>query len=242
VTDDRDHVIAELTDYVLDALGESDQRRVSAHLDVCAPCTGRLREYEGVIAALPLALNPLAPPPEAWATIQGVVTRQRPRRRLHEGLTTRWSRVVQWSATATVAAALLIWNVVLQQQLSRYAEGPQVEKLARRPARLVILHGTTNRQLSARLFAAVDGRTGHMAVSGLRRLPAERVYQLWFLPRSGPAEGAATFTVDENGRAWVVVTVPRPLEETDALVVTEEGAPGSNVPTGERVLEATQWR
>jgi hypothetical protein len=81
-----------------------------------------------------------------------------------------------------------------------------------------------------------------MAVSGLKALPGGQVYQLWFFRRAGGPASAATFTVDDGGRAWVVVRVPAPLEETTAIVVTEEPAPESAAPTGPRVLEATQWR
>src|SRR5262249_59377418 len=89
---------------------------------------------------------------------------------------------------------------------------------------------------------AVDGQSGHMAITGLARLPAGRVYQLWFLPKAGPALTAATFTVDADGRAWVVVSVPTELEITRQLIVTEEAAPGSSAPTGPPLLEARQWR
>src|SRR5262249_44832240 len=53
---------------------------------------------------------------------------------------------------------------------------------------------------------------------------------------------AATFTVDADGRAWVVVSVPTELEITRQLIVTEEAAPGSPAPTGPPLLEARQWR
>src|SRR5713226_1130122 len=46
---------------------------------------------------------------------------------------------------------------------------PQVEKLARRPARLVILTGAARSHASGRVFAAVDGQSGHMAITGLPR-------------------------------------------------------------------------
>ena len=48
--------------------------------------------------------------------------------------------------------------------------------------------------------------------------------------------------VDDSGLAWVVVRVLASLEETAAIVVTEEPAAGSAAPSGPRVLEATQWR
>ena len=81
-----------------------------------------------------------------------------------------------------------------------------------------------------------------MAVSGLAPLPSGRVYALWFVGVSAPPASAATFTVDTDGRAWVVVSVPLPLEETRAILVTEEPQGGSAGPTGPALLEARAWR
>ena len=231
--ENRDHVTDDLGAYALGALDAHDRSRVDVHLATCTACVARVTEYLAITGSLPLALAPVSPPPEGWTGIQAAIRRRGDRGRL--------VRVARWSIAAA-AVVLLLWNVQLQRQVWHDAQGPQVEKLARRPGRLVILGGTTQPQASARLFAAVDGQGGHMAVSGLKPLPTGQVYQLWFLRREGAPASAATFTVDDGGRAWVVVKVPAPLEETTAIFVTEEPAPGSAAPTGPRVLEATQWR
>jgi anti-sigma-K factor RskA len=181
---------------------------------------------------LPLALAPVAPPADLGPAIQRAAGRRR----------RRWPRAAGWVAAAAVAAGLLAWNIGLQREVARYAQGPQVEKLARRPARLVILKGTALPEASARIFAAIDGQSGHMAISGLPRLPEHRVYQLWFVPKTGAAAPAAAFSVDAEGRAWVVIRVPGPLDDMRSLIVTEEAAPGSPAPTGAPLLEARDWR
>ena len=244
MTNDRAHVLDDLAAYALGSLDEIERARVDAHLVACEACAARLLECRAVVGALPVALPPAAPPPEVWTTIQAEVRRRRPRavawrRLVHGG---GWGRTVRWASAAALVGGLVIWNVSVQREVWRYAEGPQVEKLARRPARLVVLTGTTRQQASARVFAAVDGRSGHMAVAGLAPLPAGRLYQLWFFPKTAPPVSAATFTVDANGRAWVVIRVPGPLEDTRAIVVTEEAEPGAVTPSGVSVLAADQWR
>lgn len=232
MTDDRTHVLDELGAYALDALDRGDHVRVRAHLASCATCARQLADYRQVANALPFALPPASPPAEAWTAIRSSI-RRRP---------AAWRRVAPWSAVVAVAAALLLWNVSLQRELARYADGPQVEKLARRPARLVILKGVAKPEASARLFAAFDGKSGHMAISGLAPLSGERVYQLWFVPKTGAAASAATFNVDGEGRAWVVVKVPGPLNDMQALVVTLEPSSGRTTPTGPVQVEAREWR
>jgi anti-sigma-K factor RskA len=242
VTEEREHVVEQLAAYALDALDEPERSQVHAHVSACRSCAARLGEHQTIVGTLPLTLPAVPPPAEAWRTIASAVRERRRRASPRLVVGRRWLRIAGWSATVALVTVLLVWNVALQRQLSRYADGPQVEKLARRPGRLVILTGTTQPEASARLFAAVDGRSGHMAVSGLKPPAAGRVFQLWFLRHAGPPENGATFTVDRDGRAWVVVSVPGPLDETRAIIVTEEPAPGSPAPTGPRLLEAEHWR
>ena len=242
--DEREHVIDDLGAHALGALDEPARARVQSHLDGCAACAAELAELQGVLGVLPVALSPAPPPPEAWTAIRAAARRPRPARAATLRL---WTRRARWPAAAALVAGLLLWNVALQREVQRYAQGPQIEKLARRPARLVVLAGTSvagtsGPQASARLFAAVDGQTGHMAVSGLAPLPSGSVYALWFVGVSAPPASAATFTVDGDGRAWVVVRVPLPLEETRAILVTEEPRGGSAGPTGPALLEARAWR
>jgi len=104
-------------------------------------------------------------------------------------------------------------------------------------ASLVIL-ATGRPEASVRLFAAVDGGSGHLAVSGLRPLPGGRVYR-----KSAAPADAATFTVDANGRAWVVVAVPAPLEETLSIILNEEPAATGSAPLGPPAPRgAHDWR
>lgn len=153
-----------------------------------------------------------------------------------------WLRLARWPAVAAVVALLLVWNVMLQNELARRAPGPapgpEVEALSRRPGRVVILKGTGVAGASARLFVASDGGHGHLAISGLKRLPPERVYQLWFIGPGTTAVSGATFGVDAYQRAWVKVAVPSAIGQVRAVTVTEESAPGSPAPTGPQLLEA----
>jgi hypothetical protein len=155
-----------------------------------------------------------------------------------------WLRVARWPAAAALVILLVVWNVVLQRELTRRAPGPapgpEVEALSRRPGRIVILNGTGKAEANARIFVAVDGG-GHLAVSGLASLPPDRTYQLWFVRSGAPAVSGAAFRVDGYGRAWAKVAVPASLEDVRSIVVTEEPALGSVAPTGTHLLEATAW-
>jgi anti-sigma factor RsiW len=237
VTEEHEHVVGDLAAYVLGSLGPDEHARIDRHVPACPTCARLVAEYRSVTGMLPLGLRPIAPPDAAWSTIRAAARQRRGRRRPW-----RWAA---YPAAVALAASLVLWNVVLQRELSRRspgpAPGPDVEALSRRPGRLVILAGTGAPSANARIFVAVDGG-GHLAVSGLRPLPRERVYQLWFVQASAPTVSGSTFAVDATGRAWAKVTVPARFDDVRAIMVTDEPLPGSAAPTGRHLLDALPWR
>lgn len=247
VTEESAHSTESLAAYALGALEASEGLRVETHVATCPTCSSVLAQYRAVVGALPMGLDPVAPPPEAWATIRAEAQRRRPP--LREEASTRarphWRRAL-WPALTALVASLLVWNVVLQRELTRRepgpAPGPEVEALSRRPGRLVILAGTGRPGASARLFVAADGGPGHLAISGLNSLPRTRTYQLWFLRSNASPTTGGAFTVNSRGLAWAKITFPVALEDVRAITVTEEPAPGSEAPTGHHLLKAEAWR
>jgi anti-sigma-K factor RskA len=244
VTEEHEHVIDDLGAYVLDSLDGAERTRIEVHVATCAICARQLAEYRAVGGVLPVGLPLLQPPPAAWAVIRAATRERQPRGRAWtpaDGLRA-WLRIARWPAMASLVVALATWNVALQWQMTHPPYGPDVEALSRRPGRMVIFAGTGAPGASARLFVAVDGGHGHLAVSGLRPLPRERTYQLWFLSTRASALTGATFGADARGRAWVKVAAPPSLDEVRAIAITEEPAPGSAAPTGPHLLEAQAWR
>jgi anti-sigma factor RsiW len=243
VTDEHEPIVDDLAAYVLESLDGFARARVEAHVATCATCARRLEEYRAVVGALPMGLTAIAPPPAAWVAIRAGARERRPHAqwRAKTVLLPTWQRVM-WPVLTGLVASLLTWNVVLQRELARYSSGPQVEALARRPGRLVILSGTGTAGASGRLLVAVDGIHGHLAVAGLKPLPPERTYQLWFVRSGGGTSAGGTFAVDGRGRAWATVTIPVSLDDARVIMVTEEPAPGSVAPTGGDLLNAPSWR
>jgi anti-sigma-K factor RskA len=244
VIDTCDQRLDDLAAYAVGSLDDRERADLEAHVATCPTCARQLRAYRAVVDVLPLALEPAVPPPAAWATIRSTV---RQREAARDGGRRRpilrdWLRVATLPAAAAIAASLLVWNVALQRELARYTSGPQVDALARRPGRLVILSGKGTPGASARLLVAMDGGHGHLAVAGLRPLPSGRTYQLWFVRPAGPAISGGTFMVDSKGRAWASIDPPASLDEVRVIMVTEEPAPGSAAPTGPDLLDAQQWR
>jgi anti-sigma-K factor RskA len=244
VSEEHERIIDDLAAYALESLEAPGRARVETHVATCPTCASRLAEYRAVVGALPIGLEPVAPPPAAWAAIRAAARARRPpaRRWARAVFLPDWLRAARWPALAAAVVSLVVWNVMLQGELARRPPGPEVEALARRPGRLVILTGTGTPGASGRLLVAVDGVHGHLAVAGLKPLPPERTYQLWFVRPGARTATGGTFAVDGRGRAWATITVPVSLDEARAIVVTEEPAPGSAAPTGSDLLNAQSWR
>jgi anti-sigma-K factor RskA len=233
VTEDRDHPVDDLAMYALGTLEAHERSRLDAHLAACNSCARRLADYRGVVCVLPLALSATPPPVAAWTAIQAAV-------RLRRARAHRWRTAfyaVRWPAVAAVLFAVVAWNVVLQRELNWYTRGPQVEALSRRPGRMVILKGVAAPAANARMFIAADGGHGHMAITGLTRLPRGRTYQVWFIRVQGQPIVGGAFDVDPRGRAWVSIEPPANLDDVRAVTVTDEPVRGSTAPTGATLLD-----
>ncbi len=247
MTAQHERLVEDLAAYVLECLDPPERAHVETHVAGCVTCTGLLREFRGVVGTLPLSLDPVSAPAEAWAAIRAAAQERRLPRRApaFAPALPRALRLARWPALGVCVALLIGWNVMLQRELARRAPGPapgpEVEALSRRPGRILALTGTGRPEASARIFVAVDGG-GHFAVSGLRPLPRQRVYQLWLLPAGGAPMSSATFAVDATGRAWVKVAIPTSGGDVRAALVTEEAAPGSMTPTGPPLLETPLLR
>ena len=242
MADSPEHPDDDLGAYALGSLEDSEALRVESHVATCATCQNALAQHRAVAEALPLGLEPVAPPPEALAAIRAEIgLRRLPRTQpAMSGARPLWRRA-GWPALTALVASLLVWNIVLQRELSHRspgpAPGPEVEALSRRPGRVVTFAGTGRPGASARLFVPVDGGQGHLAISGLSALPRGRTYQLWFVRTGSPTVTGGTFAVDARGVAWAKITIPPSLHDVRAISVTEEPAPGTARPTGDGLLE-----
>ena len=245
MTAEHERFVEDLAAYVLQSLETEESLQVEAHVRTCTTCARLVAEYRAVVGMMPAGLEPATPPHSAWRAIRAAARDRRPARGWAPVTAmSSWLRVARWPAVAVLVTLLIVWNVMLERELTRRAPGPapgpEVEALSRRPGRIVILRGTGRPGASARIFVAVDGG-GHLAVSGLATLRQDRTYQLWFVRSGAPAVSGATFRADGYGRAWAKIAIPASLEDVRSIVVTEEPAQGSVAPTGTHLLEATTW-
>jgi hypothetical protein len=116
---------------------------------------------------------------------------------------------------------------------------PDLAILARMPGgRIITLRGMGAPNANARLYLVDNGRRAELAVDSMPALPGGRVYQAWVAEAGQPVRGAGSFYVSRKGDAIVPAAVNIPAERIQAIFITQEPAPGTNAPSGPRLL---QW-
>ncbi|GIV98455.1 MAG: hypothetical protein KatS3mg057_3112 [Herpetosiphonaceae bacterium] len=217
--------------------------RLVAYLAGCERCRYRLKEYAAIAQLLPLCVPEIEPPASLRERIVAAAQggqQSRPRRRR----TFAWRRLLV-PALGLLAALMLVWNLMLQWEIRQ-----QQVRAAHNRALLLSLFGDTDareRRLEAtdvapeatgRLWLAPDAGALGLYVDKLPPLPPDQVYQIWLI-RDGKRVSGGTFSVDQRGRAWLIVQPEEPLDSFDAVGITAEPEPGSPGPTGPKYLGNT---
>jgi anti-sigma-K factor RskA len=220
--------------YLLGALDELERAAFEEHLAGCPACREEVEQLLPAAQALPVSVEPMAPPPALKARIMAEVEREasllaaagpeadrpparRGRRRFH----LRVPRLVP----VAVAAALLVVGVAIGVGATALRGGPE-----RTVAAEVTAPGAT-------VSLEVNGEEGRLLARGLPAPPSGRVYQVW-LKRDGhaPEPTAALFVPSRAGAA--TASVPGSLEGIDQVMVTDEPDGGSPQPTGDLLAVA----
>jgi anti-sigma-K factor RskA len=221
--------------YVLAALDEDERAAFEEHLAGCPACREEVEQLLPAARALPVSVDPLAPPPSLKARIMAEVEREasllaaagpeadRPHAaRKRRRFTWRVPRLVP----AALAAALLVVGVAIGVGASQLGGGPD---------------RTITAQVSgapgATMALEIHDDEGRLTARGLPAPPSGRVYQVW-IKRDGhqPEATAAMFMPSHDGAA--TASVPGSLEGIDQVMVTDEPDGGSPQPTGELLAVA----
>jgi anti-sigma-K factor RskA len=233
------------------ALGIADAEEAAAlraHLATCAECQAELAQLTAAVDALPLGLDPIAPPPTLRHRIEAAVlaepapakTPRRvqtppapplPPRRIAPPRPIRpgawWANARLWAAAAAalllIAVGLLAWNLRLQSELRGAA--PQTVALA--PTDAAPGASGEVRYLPQSNLLVLD-------VRDLPPLPSGEVYEVWLIPHDGAPVPAGTFNQPTAQHAVVA-----DRGQYQAIAITPEPGPlGTTAPTGEIVAQA----
>lgn len=229
--------------YALDALTPEERAQFEARLASSEALRTEAGELNDTAALLGLAVASEAPPASLKSDLMARIAQtpqlaplstETPAERK---AATRWfTRPVTVLTSVAAAAALILGGVaiadvvggaVFQQQQADQLAAINAADDSQRVSADVAGGGTATLVWSTQLA------TSALIVDGLDTLPADRVYELWYIDDAG-ARPAGTFTVGESGSTWRVLDGA--MGADDVVGVTVEPAGGSKTPTTDPIV------
>ena len=123
-------------------------------------------------------------------------------------------------------------NLLAREREARAKEHDAVAMLNSRDTKKMELAGTQTAQ-NARGTFVFDPKTGHgmLMTEGLPATPADKQYEVWFIPKGHTPMPGKMFTVDSSGRAMVSGEIPLEARTSAVIAITLEPKKGSAAPT-----------
>jgi len=234
--------------YAAGAMTSSERQEYDRHLeeDQCAVCRSEVRELQSAISLMAFTVPPATPSPGVKARLMEQAQRVAPPA-VPSKAGFRW---LQWTSAGVAIASLVLAFVVgrTNNELRRTAAElnsriAQLEvQLAEQRSDLALVTSAGSRvvdlagqnknvQASGRIIVDPARRRWVLFVRDLPAVPADKSYQLWFVPTSGAPIGAGFFNTEPDGTVRAEIEVPDNVGSLKAAAVTTEPFGGGLQPT-----------
>jgi anti-sigma-K factor RskA len=215
---------ADAAAYALGALDAADAEAFRAHLETCIVCRDELAAFQQVVDVLPMGAAQHSAPRSLRRNVMRAV-REEPRPGPRSALRRSRPRL-SWSFAPRPAVALGLLLVVIVAALGGLELASN-----RGPGTRVIQASKGSAELR------LTGDRGELIVNHLPAPPPGRIYEVWVQrARRTPSPTSALFSVTAAGTGDV--DVPGSLRGVSRVLVTQEPAGGSRVPTRAPVIVA----
>jgi anti-sigma-K factor RskA len=235
--------------YAAGAMTDSERLEYARHLDEdqCAVCQAEVKELQSAISMLAFSVPSSSPSSTVKVRLmqqaRQAVPVSQPRPAGFRWL--QWTTAIIALTSVAVALSLMRTNAELRTETdalkSRIArlevqlaeQQTVIATLTRAGVRVVDLAGQgTNTQASGRIFWDQPRKRWLFSVRNLPPAPADKSYQLWFVPKTGNPISARVFNTEADGSITVEVQVPDTATDLKAAAVTTEPFGGQPQPTG----------
>jgi anti-sigma-K factor RskA len=225
-------------------LTNNDRSALEKHLQSCADCRRELAQLRGDTALLALSAGGPQPPQRSRERLMKAVSREpkfsaAPRR--------AWWGIAGWAAAVAMAlVAFAFWGqyenskrqisimsqAAVEQQATLEKASEVVETLTATDAmHVTLIAAKAPPQPQGKAIYLRDRSSLIFMASNMPKLPPQKAYELWLIPKQGAPIPAGMFKPDTRGSA-MVVDPPLPAGvEAKAFAITVEQETGSPVPT-----------
>ncbi len=240
--------------YAAGAMNESERQEFARHLeeDQCAVCGSEVRELQSAASLIAFAATPSTPSPNVRSRLLEQAKQQSPHRVERESSGMRW---LQWITTAVAIASIAVAVIVsrtnaelrhttdelnsriAQLEVQLASQRSDLAMLTSAGVHVVDLAGQgDNVRASARIFIDPQRKQSFLYVRDLPAAPADKSYQLWFVPKVGNPINARVFNTQSDGTLRIEIPVPANTNDLKAAAVTTEPFGGRPQPTGAYAL------
>ena len=244
--------------YVLDGVGDAERKLVERHLPQCDVCNGVFASYRPIADLLPYAAASVEPPADLkYRVLAAALPKVQPLPErapaligsVFAGLSNLFRSPALSAVTLLLIAALGVWNVSLQNQITQqtaFAQQAASEMTRQRALVSTIAYADSQPlrmqstdaapQAVGRLFAAPELNAFALIIYDMPTPPQGMVYQFWLVDTNGDRTSGGTFTVDAQGRGMQLFRAPKALNNYQGVGITVEPEGGSAWPTGTKMM------
>lgn len=213
----------DLAAYLLGSLDPREATEFERHLEGCEHCREEMRWLEPALHALPEAVERQEPPPQLRESLMAEVRRDaRAEAPADVRPAAPWRRWLLRPAVGFAVLALLVAGVVgYEVGKDGGDEGGGASTIVRQ------IGGMTVTMIT-------EGDGGKLELAGVPQPPKDKVFEAW-VERDGEVEAVPALIVpDRHGHAETTIA---DMSGVETLMVTVEPRGGSDIPTGETVME-----
>jgi len=233
--------------FALDIAEQPERDEIRAHLNrTCEVCTSGVKRSLETAALIGAAAPPAQPSSQLRRRILASVGGQE---RSSRGLNW-WAPVLAMTALAIVAVYLAIGSRQYAQAADRLRDQVrgQAAQIGRLTQAFAILSGSRTIEASfggaqpkppqGKVF--VNPSRGVLLIaSNLPRTPADKIYEMWIIPKTAKPVPAGLFQSQDDGNAMHVQPGTVDVPSTAAIAVTVENQAGAGQPTTQPLIVAS---
>src|SRR5438067_424152 len=213
--------------YAAGAMTGAERAEYARHLedDQCGVCRAEVTELQSAISMLALSAPSAAPSAAVRRRLMEQARSVAPRKsRSSLPFLRRWAEVIMGTAAVSAIVIAMAANRannelkhltdvlvsrIAQLEVQVVKNQNYVAMLTSAEVRVVPLAGQgLNVQASAKIFWDQPNKRWLMYVRNLPPVPADKSYELWFVPKSGKPMKAVVFNTESNGAVELEIDVP----------------------------------